>query len=496
VFLKLFLAIFFIMPSVLSYSANAKEPVHHIFFVHGLAGDANTFGSMPAQLIKDLSKFDEHVQFESHIFHYPTENNKLQSYDFASDLAGFVKNIIPTFNKKDKISFVAHSQGGLISSIVLFKSFAKEAGYLADYTENFKNFITLGTPFWGSKLADIISYPEGMIDRYIGDNKQDYFPRAGEKQLIEMSLFSKTIKRFRESVLNMDSQFAKIIFSKVRVLNIGGVANLQKLTRKYKSGFKPSGLVKLLPILFGGQYEYEADTAVSIPSSQLDSIYVDDVVADYHENRVTPGSLSYQTHYADNVSVYGIHASPKANEFYDIAFLPSGLCPDIIDCIHPTYEIIYRHFAGLDIHHAKNILDQKKLSGFVVSFDIQLPAGHRNLVDEIEIERIETSRLTTFPKRILYGVNIKFDKFFEIRSNSTYIQENRKNFHFTGAFHYLSGDSEIMKKDIKRDKLLVHANGAYLTFKVALKGFKSRIVKVLVKPTKSTFIKLNLEPKE
>src|SRR5690606_7915045 len=72
-------------------------------------------------------------------------------------------------NENDKISFITHSQGGIITLVWLYHTFLmtddKYAG-LRDsalhferlnpqYFKHVRNFITLGTPFWGSKLAPI-----------------------------------------------------------------------------------------------------------------------------------------------------------------------------------------------------------------------------------------------------------------------------------------------------------------------------------------------------
>ena len=479
-----------------------KKPNHYLLFVHGLAGTGDTFGEMPNTLTKHLSQHDRSFQFRPYTFSYHTEDDTLNTYEFAFQLADFILEALPRLNKEDKISFITHSQGGVISSILIFNSFAGIEGHIAQYTQNIDSFITLGTPFWGSKLADIISHPTDPLEYLIKENRETLLPRAGLTQLKEMSLFSDTIRVFRNSLLDMDKEFMKRMFSQVKVLNIGGIANIEKLTRKYKATFQPSGLTSVLPFVFGGQFEYEADTAVSLPSSRLDSIYVNDIKFNYTENNITPADYSIETSFADFIPIYGIHASPTADRFLDIAFLPETMCTKtIVNCDHPSYEIIYNFMTGKSIKNHKNAIDKNTLAGFTLSFDIALDEQYKDLLEDIEVTMMETSRTSTYPHGHPIGVEIEINKSLEYRASSVYVDtdHDKKSFHYTGAFHYSNSDilstNEITKNRILRIQKNIHKNGAYLTFKVELDGFKTRFVKVLVKPLKSSFINLNLEPR-
>ena len=102
-----------------SLTAVAQEkPRRFIFLVHGINGNKNTFGSLD----KILEEHGKLIQPEHEInvipITYTTGANYLSTYEFADALGDvIVSNISGGLKPTDTITFVSHSQGGLISWI-------------------------------------------------------------------------------------------------------------------------------------------------------------------------------------------------------------------------------------------------------------------------------------------------------------------------------------------------------------------------------------------
>jgi pimeloyl-ACP methyl ester carboxylesterase len=184
------------------------QGVHHIFLVHGVGGNKQTFGHLEKILPLNIPC----VTVEN--FEYKT-GSVLTTYDFARDFDEFIKKkkLSGSISPKDNISLIMHSQGGIVGSLWL--------KLLADTNDELKtqlsSFITLATPFWGASTAQIAkiffySLPEGVPN-----------PIApfGRNELKEMSYGSETIYDLAE---NLDSVFQK--FPQLKVLHIGGMKRL------------------------------------------------------------------------------------------------------------------------------------------------------------------------------------------------------------------------------------------------------------------------------
>lgn len=204
------------------------ESKTHIFLIHGIGGDATTFGSMEEFLNK------KNECYLTSTFIYDTGNNSLSTYDFAEDLDNYISSHLTEnqYSENDKISLVMHSQGGIVGSLWLLKvKNEKKKAY-----ERIDSFITLSTPYWGSSMAKVgtnvlFTLPAGV---------ENPFSPVGRIELQEMSYGSSTIHTLESNFQNIFKD------SHIRFLAIGGL----------KSHFNP--------------YVGEDDTTVSVYSSRPD----------------------------------------------------------------------------------------------------------------------------------------------------------------------------------------------------------------------------------
>jgi pimeloyl-ACP methyl ester carboxylesterase len=185
----------------------AKEcPVHtHLFLIHGIAGSEHTFGSLGPYLAQ-VNKC-----YRPHSFVYATGESHLTTQDFASELTTFIDSKLAKEGASvhERISFIMHSQGGIIGSLWLHSARTMRPDLFA----RMDAFITLSTPYWGASMAKIgdeffYTLPEGV------DNP---LSPMGRKELQGMSYGSPTVD-FMER--NFDNIFLN---THVRFLAIGGL---------------------------------------------------------------------------------------------------------------------------------------------------------------------------------------------------------------------------------------------------------------------------------
>jgi hypothetical protein len=251
------------LTSTLLMSANAlaAQPRHLIFLIHGIGGAPDTFYKLPEVLQKNLDSIDRDVlyrerngvrtKYEVYPLAYQTKEDSQTVYDFAKQIDAQMAEKAGQMQEGDKISIMAHSQGGLVSSVWLFKSAYEELH--AEKNPNaprelhsqlfryVKNFTTLGTPFWGSRLGNL-----GAMADNLTSNK--LLTGLGEKQLKGMSLEGSGIEFMRlQAIRAQGNGILKKIFNQVKMVNVAG---------------------KFLSIK-----NLQTDGAVSLPSARMDFIH-------------------------------------------------------------------------------------------------------------------------------------------------------------------------------------------------------------------------------
>lgn len=175
---------------------------HHVFLIHGIAGDATTFGSLE-EIIENRIPCTKTYSFE-----YATGDSTKETIDFAQDLKGYITDKVTPLSNDDKISLIMHSQGGLVGQQLL-SDLASTDNVL---TKNLDAFITLGTPYWGAEIATI------GHSTFFSLLTKEHNPISmfGKKELIQMQYGSRNIHKFL-SLFNQNFNLENI-----RPLALGG----------------------------------------------------------------------------------------------------------------------------------------------------------------------------------------------------------------------------------------------------------------------------------
>jgi pimeloyl-ACP methyl ester carboxylesterase len=444
-------------------AAEVARPRHIIFLVHGIAAGRETFGHMSEALTKHLNEQDS-ADYIVENFVYATHNNKNNTEQFAKDLGNTINQYFlenGEINPQDKISIIAHSQGGLVSLIWIYRAALGDAEYNSKYIEHLDAFITLGTPFWGAKIALF----GDTIKRMASKLNKNFLPFFGTKQLEDMSFGSPVIFNFRKNTIELSFQdILKKLNLQMRPVNFGGAAHSMKLLSPFAAGLK----------------EYEDDSAVPLPSSRFDFIYASSIKSGYSDKDVLQSSEFNETHFAPFHVVDALHVSlmPAIPLWSAIAFIPKR-CVENAECNHPTYKYILGH-----IKHETKIPDEKllsKMTAYLLDINVRLPNGDKLPAKKIKIKlRSDDSDLKGFDPKELYGHGHSPN--YENENN----MENYRHFYFTGT----AANSFIPEKDrtggmFFKDKTM--------SIKISAPGYKSRLIEAKVRPTYSTFIEINLE---
>lgn len=425
--------------------AGAQKPVHVVFLVHGLAGTLQDFGHMRTALLKHLPGERDDVQWRVRSFEYDTGSNHKSVRLFARQLGAFVdatfKELRPNgLLDDDKFSLVAHSQGGLVSTTLLYDLASHSELVPTRLLPHVDSFVTLATPFWGAKTATF-----GMPIDHATNQVLDVLP--GEKQLVDMSFGSDAIHDFRAAAMTLHQ--AKAPFP-ARTLNLIG----------YLKGARFAAGVS------EGKAEFENDIAVLLPSGRLDFLFLDDTTAGYANMAVSSGMT--ETDFSNYTVVNAVHFSvPEVDSVVRV----NTDCVDDKACEHPTFAYVLRHLA-----HKTNPLDDtdlKKMTGFLLDVEVELPDNHvHDDDDDVEV------RFDNLPDGVSVG------RLLEPYSDNAAVgkQQAQHRFTFTGTVEGLYDD------DTKRFR------DQPLHFSVHSKGQKSRLVHVMVRPTWSSYVRLRLEP--
>lgn len=298
---------------------------NHIILIHGIGGSSRTFGVMD----KYLNKINNCNVAVNYI--YDTGNSKLSTFDFATDFDQFIDRTLAKnkFQTNDKISLVMHSQGGIIGSLWLLNTRAKNP----ELYSKIDSFITLSTPFYGTKIASLGK--RVLFSLAAKDNNP--LSRMGKIELQEMSYGSSTI-------LFLENNFSRIFENThIRFLSVSGE--------------------KLVSHSFLG----EGDTTVSPYSAN-------------------PNHYSYQISKNGVEEQHGIGIVPFTSVI--ATHIPSGLpgiahigkaCLVLPVCLHPSIDLIEAQLNGV-----KSVFKKRKFQKYRVH--TYLWSADKNLSIEAEDE--------------------------------------------------------------------------------------------------------------
>lgn len=432
-----------------------NKPKHVIFLIHGIGGDKTHFGHMSKALSRILNKKDPDTKYIIRSIEYNTGDNEKTSYEFAQDVDLIIKRTTASakFKDKDKISFIMHSQGGLIGAIWVFRSLMLAPGFSDPETvEHLDAFITLGSPFWGAKTAQWGSEMKALATKLDIDIPLPY----GKRELEQMSFGSDQIFDFRMAMIDQQYQHhIKYLKDNIRFLNIVGVADV----------LNPLG------IFVSGTGKYEDDGAVPLSSARFNFLYNQNIDSVYEEGDVLTLENVKEIDMAPYVVVNAMHRSPlpELANFAGIAQIPKK-CINREDCGHPTFPYIWNHILGNKIEQLDDSLGNFRT--FLLDINLRVDAEK---VYECEDINLEITKLDGSP---LEKSNVEISKFYELyaegrRSSQRY--PNQCRYYYTGTLKkFLEG---------RRESILI---------KISALGLKTRYVEMRLKESYSSFVDVNI----
>ena len=348
-------------------SAVAFKPRHVVITVHGLSGSKETFGYFNEATQKYLTELNPNYDVKTVNFVYPTgRSEKNGAAEFALGPQGLGQFIKDQFADRpltisDKISLVGHSQGGLISYLWFFTGVMNQNEDFK-YIKQVDSMITLGTPFWGSKISSILTDKRNVdIIPFIRLFAPDNF-KTTRREISDLAYGSDTVDLFRRLAIQMDNEPAldeQIEKLPVRLINITGVLPRDKsdLFVSKKSESLISGttkdLINLVYKLFNksisGNRRVESDIAVPVTSSRWDFIYT-------KPKRISQDTFinakDYQdfAHFSKRTKVYfteSAHLPFDTNNTFSMAYINKA-CLEVETCDHPTYRYVLKQLANCE----------------------------------------------------------------------------------------------------------------------------------------------------
>lgn len=461
---------------------------HFVFFVHGVGGNIESFGKMPEYLPAHLNDYQHEFKYSGHIYVYPTADDDQNTNKFAQGLSQFISKTIAENTQKGedyRISLITHSQGGIVTMIWYYRTLVKDPNFQDNNIGKLHTVITLGTPFWGSKLAAIATDKEWLWwfdNKYPG--KLGMLSNVGERQLKDMAFTSEVLQNFRTNLSAIAPYLQQTKLSNIRFLNVAGNANLKTLTED-KLKEKSSWFSKLLPFVFG-KVEYESDGAVLIPSATLNTLYHKNIVDDYEDGKSQPLKLE-NLQFADRLIIKTVHASTKPDELSDICYLQDR-CSDLSKCKHPAYIHVLNYMLGGDVPEFADNVKYYNFGGFTVDVHVRLPKGYEHIKDKVsvtfDLNAVRSKKTDKYTEHIQIANPLEIAS--KLKTTSTGFKDV-VSFWYTGHIYRMGDEATKINRErpLPKSEKIVEAT-------IRAPGMKTRKVKVKVKPTLSSYVEVNL----
>ncbi len=296
---------------------------HVVVLVHGIFGDASHFGRTRDALLRHL--VEDGVRHEVLPFEYDTFDARKRIEDFAIDLDGALAHL--ALRGDDRVSFVAHSQGGLVVLAWMGHAWHGDPGFHPDLLPRVDAFVTLATPFWGSKLATFTRHFEPQATRGQGAPLQ-----PSSAQLTGMTLGSAQVETFRAAGMAVANNGRPAPLAQMRPLAIGGYVEWLKVAAWFSAG----------------EEAFEDDTAVLLPSSRPDFFHLVVDEGALGPDREVAAAAFGHADLAPYRVVNAIHLSPTV----DVPQLSPGIaqtparCLDEVEGCHPAFPLVLAHLLG------------------------------------------------------------------------------------------------------------------------------------------------------
>lgn len=426
-----------------------KSKKQVIVTIHGIGANASVFGYLAEALQIHWTSSDE-LQYKS--FEYQTGDDQFSTQDFADQLDLFLKSKCQ-LNEFDQLTIIGHSQGGLVALLWLFKSFKRKSPLLG----NVKSLITLATPFWGSKIAELGSSIYQLWDR----TGKSFFLPTGKIEMAEMTFLSDTIFFIRQLLISPEHQdFQNFLKNDINFFALGAYAKALMRLREF----------------IGGPSFFESDGAVCIPSSRPDFYYLENSDTDYSPADILKLDQFKKSDYATFGVVQAVHHTFASIEgpIFGIAQIPKACLQN--KYTHPTFPLLLPLLNASE--KPSTITTQNyRFQSFILDLNLRFidmadPQNLNELLIEVSFKNLDHSPLSK--KEVSLG---KLKANFSDHVYHSVLYPNHLRLHFHGQLHCRTDHYFLLMK-IKYPKMV------------------ERNIEVLLRPSYSTFIDITLRAED
>ncbi len=417
---------------------------HYLVTIHGIGANKQIFGYLAPALAHHWSADTDLVYLA---FEYHTGNDQLTTFDFAQSLDNFLQQQISpeTLSSDDQLSLVAHSQGGLVTMLWLYQAFCNHSSLLP----LIKNVITLATPFWGSKIAELGS----DVYKIWKKTGKDFFLPTGQKEMNEMTFLSDTVVFMRQLfIANEYSDFSSYL----------------KHTIQFHSCAAYSKSLGNLNYIIGDAGILESDSAVSIPSARADFYYLQDHNENYIQNEVISLDRTKLISFASFNLVNAIHHTFASIDgpLLGIAQIPKRSINNLH--YHPTLPILMSILNQQEtFNNNETMIVDQGLKFFILDFNIIFLSEEIPQFSDIKI---------SFKK--LNGDRLKWN---EISIGWT---------PFHGADYKKRSETEVRYS--YNGQIKNQTSSYFLMITIEATTFRSRTIETLVRPSYSTSLDITM----
>ncbi|AZZ38060.1 hypothetical protein CIK05_15040 [Bdellovibrio sp. qaytius] len=498
----------------------ARTAKHYIFTVHGLAGNETTFGSLLPTLKTHLEYADPKYEVITQTFRYATGAMDADVPQFIESFEQFLVGFFSKnrLGKDDKISIVAHSQGGLVTTLWYAKATSGNDPQQIEFASKVQTIVTEGTPFWGSGMAHIIN--DKLPFEWM-QNLVYKFMAIGKLEVRDMSTASNKIFDFFREKANANMDYLQSPY----MLNIAGVNSRSSMQmQRFNMGAR-----------------LESDQVVNVPSARLGFYFYSDAMVKYVYNTVsetvTLNDFNYSQYFSHDPKLKLIETTHTkvGQSGYGMANVP-GKCMDTASCDQPTYAPVFTHlsrceekenscnqdnykylrsklYAGDESFGASTseaLMNQMRT--FQLSVNIQLPKDFVPPKDFLKSEGISKYLKVDYQ----YGYKKSDNKAVEPTDDALVRRESDTQDYRIQLGRYREWGSRVAKHFQETNQLNVQFTGNVkpadvewkptninpfgwnekpfpLTVSIEIPGLKKRKVTMPLRPTYTTFVELTLE---
>jgi len=349
-------------------SNTIEKPKHIIITIHGLSGNADTFGFFKDVTEKYLNQINSNYQSEVIHFVYPTGRDESKgTYQFAmgpNGLDTFINNVYKEKNltENDKISFVCHSQGGIIAYVWYFSNLIKNTDHF-QHLKQVENIITLGTPFWGSKIASILTDERNpdIIPLVKLLAPEDF--KMTRREIADLAYASDNVYNLRTMAIQMDRNpaiKAKLDQMPVRMMNIIGLLPYDKnelfadhIESEKTTSTLARNMINVIYHIYKKSYmgfknkRIENDIAVPVTSGRWNFIYSKPLIVRNQETIESDDFLDFSQLVNKSKFIFteSSHLPFETEKTLSMAYVNKN-CLDANTCDHPTYRYVLEALAN------------------------------------------------------------------------------------------------------------------------------------------------------